>query len=144
MSHFRRNIQMDQGKGTTIRGRASVSRAHFSVFRPWQVQRNVSNPRLSQSGDICFTGRIGGVWSPLQGLWGVEWSADSHMAFLGSGLLWPVCGAPVPPCPSVHVYHTVSHRGPCWVELKYLIAGRLVKIMKWDRRKQNAFRNKRN
>lgn len=27
--------------------------------------------------------------SPLQGLWGVEWSADSHMAFLGSGLLWP-------------------------------------------------------
>lgn len=29
---------MDRGKGTTVRGRASVSRAHFAVFRLWQAQ----------------------------------------------------------------------------------------------------------
>lgn len=138
---------MDRGKGTHCQGKGFSVQSLFCCLQTMtdrlRVHRNLSNPRLSQSAEICLTGRIGRVRSPLQGLWGVEWSADSHMAFLGSGLLQPVCGAPVPPCTSSHVYHTVSHRGPCWVELKYLIAGRMVKIMKWDRRKQNAFRNKR-
>lgn len=41
-------------------------------------------------------------------------------------------------------YHSVSHIGLGWVELKCLIVGRLVKIVNQDRKKQNIFRNKEN
>lgn len=62
-------------------------------------------------------------------------------------LLW-LCGlwggALVPPFPVSSTYHSVSHIGPGWVELKCLIVGRLVKLVNQDRRKRNIFRNKEN
>lgn len=42
------------------------------------------------------------------------------------------------------IYHPVSHIGPYWVELKCLIVGKPLKIVKEDRRKQNIFINKGN
>lgn len=70
------------------------------------------------------------------------------MAFLRSALLWlcgPCYGAPVPPFSTSCSYHTISHIGPCWVELNCFVAGRLVKLVNRTvcvQRKQNIFRNK--
>lgn len=79
--------------------------------RRW-VQKNGSNLTWVQGGGICFTGRIGRARSPRQGLWGVEWSVHSLMAFLSSTLLWlcgPRGGAPAPP---FLVSHILSHYLP--------------------------------
>lgn len=129
---FEEDYSNGQRKGTHCWGRASVSRAYFrssDYDRPrLRVHRNLSNPRLSQSAEICLTGRIGRVRSPLQGLWGVEWSADSHMAFSRFWASVARVKTPVPPCTVPCLSHCLPQRPLLeGVELKYLIAGRMVR-----------------
>lgn len=44
--------------------------------------------KISSTWGYCFTSRIESTRSTLQGLWGMEGSVYSHVAFLSSVLLW--------------------------------------------------------
>ena len=137
---------MDRGKGSHCQGRG------FSVKNPFCRLRNMAasgSRKMYQTQDKVkvelFVSQAGLVTSARFVGSGVV--SGQSRGFLSSALLWlrgPCGEAPVSPCPASRIYPTISHRGPCWVELKYLIAGRLVKIVKQDRRKKNAFKNKRN